>query len=604
MRAFNLLLAFCLVYLGASAQTSLRPLERSISLELTGESTKQALNKVELLADVKFAYKTDIVSDSDRLQRSYSNKTVREVLDDLFQGAVMYVEKGNYIILKNAPKPKETEIISDGYVINSLTNEKIAFASVYDSVNLEATISDEYGYYKLKLTKRSNLRLTASKHGYMDTVVLLRSDGGSQNIYLTPLNYTSDVQKESEELEEKVKKVPLIRLNQRQKATVENIKENFTRSAQVSLVPMVGTNGVMSPSTTVDYSFNVIGGLNGGVRVLEIGGIFNTVWDTVQYAQIAGVFNAVGGPQYGAQLAGFANFNGSSFEGAQISGAVNVTTGPFYGFQGTGIGNVTTQNIDGVQLSGIGNYAGDSSDVVQLSGIANYASQHSRGAQVAGIVNVADKNFIGTQVAGISNYSRCGFTGSQVAGIVNIAGHINGTQVGLINMNDSINGVPFGFISFSRKGLHQLEVSGNELTHANIAFKTGTNQFYNSFIGGVRFDANSAPTWGYGYGIGTSVRAGKKNRVFFDFQSVNHIKDGNRGLALNNKLTISYQIQLAPKVALAIGPSANIFVLDTTQGHDVDHFLGMVPYSIIDISFSNGLESRAWVGGHIALRLF
>ncbi|MCR9173939.1 MAG: carboxypeptidase-like regulatory domain-containing protein [bacterium] len=604
LRKVYLSLLFLVAHGQLMAQTNVPPLERVISLELKGQNSREALMEIEPLVNVSFTYRSALVPANDRLQRTYIEKTVREVLDDLFQGRLIYVERGDYIALKAAPVQKPTELITDGYIIDALTKEKIPYASVYDSTSLEATISDEYGYYTITIPKRENIELKAAKYGYRDTSVVLKSEGGSQNVYLMPTEEMIDRSKDSADFEEKVKRVPLIKLSKEQKATIENIKENFRKSAQVSLLPIIGTNGVMSPSTTVDYSFNILGGLNGGVRVAEIGGIFNTVWDTVKYVQVAGVFNAVGGPQYGAQVAGVMNLNASSFEGAQVSGVLNLTQGPFEGAQVAGIGSGVFGSFDGAQVSGIAGYVGAESDVVQVNGIAGYVGNDSRGAQISGISNVAEKNFIGSQVAGISNYARDGFIGTQFAGIVNVAGKMTGSQIGLINVNDSINGVPFGFISFSRKGLHQLELSSNELTHVNVAFKTGTNQFYNSFIGAARFESERSPTWGIGYGVGSSVRARKKNRVFFDLQSVNHFRDNQWGLALNNKLTISYQMQLAPKIALAVGPSANLFLIDNASSHDVTYLSGIAPYTIYDETTASGLRMQSWVGGHVALRLF
>lgn len=603
MMKISILSLFVLLFGTANAQNHLPALERKVTMELTGQSSKDALLMMEPLANINFGFRSELVRKDDQLHRSYVDKTVREVLDDLFQGSLEYKVKGTYIILKAAPVQKPTEIIADGYVIDAITKEKVPFVSVYDSTSLAAAISDEFGYYQLTMEKRENIELRATKYGYRDSSVILGPEGGTKNVYLMPTDDMLNRSKDSTEFEEKVKRVPLIKLSKEQKATIENIKENFRKNAQVSLLPIIGTNGVMSPSTTVDYSFNIIGGLNGGVRVAEIGGIFNTVWDTVQYVQIAGVFNAVGGPQYGAQIAGITNLNGSSFEGAQISGVLNLTQGPFDGFQGSAIGNATLNSFDGVQVAGVGSYAGAESDVVQVNGIASYIESNSRGAQISGIANVAQTNFKGSQVAIISNHARNGFVGTQFS-LINVAERMSGSQLGFININDSINGVPFGFISFSREGLHQIELSSNEITQANVAFKTGTNQFYNTFIAGARFESERSPTYGIGYGIGSSVKAGKRNRVFFDLQSVNHFRDNQWGMALNNKLTISYQMQLAPKIALAVGPSANLFLINYGSNHDVNYFSGIAPYTFYETTTSGGLLTQAWVGGHVALRLF
>lgn len=587
-----------------SAQTTIPPLERTVSLELNGESTKKALQMMEEQAGLNFGYRSDIVKENDHLQRIYKEKTVREVLDDLFQGELVYREKGNYIILKISPEPKATEMLIEGYVFSAETGDKIPYASLYDSTTLEAAISDEYGHYSLMISNRKSLALVASKYGYEDTIVQVDASGKTyQNIYLNPIIDTSQTAEDSTNFWKRLENWKIFKLSEEQRSTIRNFKDNFKSEAQFSLIPTIGTNGVLSPSMDVDYSFNLLGGLNGGVNVLEIGGLFNAVWDTVKYAQIAGGFNFVGGPQYGAQVAGIANLNGSSFDGAQVSGVLNLTEGPFYGFQGSGFGNIALDKVDGVQVAGFANYAGDSSDLVQVSPVANYVAHDSRGVQVSPVVNFAGKNFIGSQVSVLCNYAEDGFIGSQT-GLFNVANTMSGTQFGFMNFNDSINGVSVGFFSFSRKGLHQLEISANELTYLNLAFKSGTNQFYNSFLGGVRFGDGISPTWSLGYGIGTSVRGGGRNRIFFDFQASNLFRENQFDLALNTKFTMSYQFHLANKVSLAIGPSANLFAVDMGGNHNSNYFQSLSPYTLYDRVTTGGLGIQGWVGGHVSMRLF
>lgn len=587
------------------AQENVPPLERQISIELKGNSSKEALEFIEVSAALNFGYRTDLVPDANRLERSYTNKTVRQILDDLFQGTLVYKEKGNYIILKKAELPKETEIVLEGYVFNAQTGDRISYVSIFDSLSLESALTDVYGHYSLTLQKKDTVYLKASKYAYFDTLIpIIAGQSGLQNVYLTPKFDSLSTVRDSSRFQREFPNWRFPKLSEEQKATIENFKENFKRKAQFSVLPMVGTNGALSPSTDVDYSFNLIGGLNGGVNVVEVGGIFNADWDTVRYVQVAGITNIVGGPQYGAQVAGVVNLNGSSFDGAQVAGVLNFTQGPVYGFQGAGIGNATFGPIDGVQVGGVANYAGSESNTVQVSGVANYIHTNSAGTQISGVANAASNDFRGVQIAGVCNYAEDGFKGSQISGLVNVAGRMTGTQLSVFNFNDSIDGVPIGFFSYSRKGLHQLELSANELTHLNVAFKSGTNQFYNSFIASTRFEPNRTPTWGFGYGIGASVRAGKRNRLFFDAQSVNHFRDNGFGLALNNKLTISYQFQLAKKVGLAIGPSANLFIIDLGDQHDIGYFQNMAPYVLTDQVTNGGLQFQSWIGGHVALRLF
>lgn len=595
---------FNLIGFIGSAQAIIPPLERTITIELNGESSKKALQMMEQQGGFNFGYRSDIVKENDHLQRIYKEKTVREILDDLFQGTLVYREKGNYIILKISPEPKAMEMLIEGYVFDANTGDKVPYASLYDSTTLQAAISDEYGHYSLVISDRKTLRLVASKYGYQDT--LIRVDTSSrtyQNVYLNPIIDSTISLEDSTSFWKRLENWKIFKLTEEQKSTIRNFTDNFKIRSQFSVLPTIGTNGILSPSMDVDYSFNLLGELIGGVNVLEIGGLFNAVWDTVKYAQIAGGFNFVGGPQFGAQVAGIANLNGSSFEGAQVSGVLNVTEGPFYGFQGSGFGNVVIGKIDGVQVAGFANYAGDSSDLVQVSPVANYVARNSRGVQVSPIINFADEDFRGSQVSLLSNYAEDGFIGSQT-GLFNVTNEMTGTQFGFMNFSDSISGVPFGFFSFSRKGLHQLEISANELTYLNLAFKSGTNQFYNSFIGGARFGDGVAPTWALGYGVGTSVRGGGRNRLFFDLQAANHFREKQFDLALNTKLTISYQFRLADKIGLAIGPSANLFTVDLGGNHNSNYFQSLAPYTLYDHVTSGGVSLQAWVGGHVALRLF
>jgi hypothetical protein len=227
------------------------------------------------------------------------------------------------------------------------------------------------------------------------------------------------------------------------------------------------------------------------------------------------------------------------------------------------------------------------------------------GAQFAGVANYSRKSSIGGQFAGVFNKSEDTLIGAQVAGLMNIADHVDGAQVGIINISNSIDGVPVGFFSFSKRGLHQLEISTNEIFQANLAFKTGVNQFYNSFIGGVRFDGSSNPAIGLGYGLGTSIGISRRSRLFFDAQAI-HIHKHKispflrpNGLA---KVSLSYQWQVTPLFAIAAGPSFNVLFTEEAwiSGTTISK---VAPYSFYTFADSE-YRLQSWVGGHIALRFF
>ncbi len=600
-------IAICSLFSWSQENNVLPPLERSLSIKLVSNSAKEALKIMEDQGKFSFAFKTDIVDSSHRLSRTYQNQTTREILDDIFQGEITYSNKGNYILLKKSPKLKVQEVIIEGYVFDLTTGEKITYATIYDTVSFTSTISNEYGHYSLKLSNPEEAYLNVKKIGYRDTSLRIAKSGTEIiSIRLQPLNTDSLVSydKDSSYSLSKIKNIKFLKISDERKANILNFKDQLKTKLQVSLIPSIGTNGLLSSSTAVDYSFNIFGGITGGVRKLEIGGFFNIDVDSVHYFQIAGFLNAVGGYQHGLQFAGFTNLNYDSFKGGQFSGFLNFVRKDFHGIQASGFGNVTLGKFNGIQAAGFFNVNTNSSRLIQLAGFYNYAGNNSTGIQIAGFMNFAGKNFKGSQLAGFLNYTRKDFKGIQVAGFLNIASNVKGSQLSFININDTISGIPIGFFSYSRKGLHQIELSTNEILPLQLAFKTGINSFYNSFIGGIRTNRNSAPIWAFGYGIGTSVRFSDKSRMYFDLQAMslqqNKFSDGNN----LGKLTISYQYQIKKKFAISGGPSFNILSVKNASLTPGIKLVGITPYSLYSNTFAKDTNVQMWIGGHIALRLF
>lgn len=601
----------------------LPPLERTMNVKLVSHSVKEALRILETEGEFSFAYKTTIIDSTQRLYRMYQNQTTRQILDDIFQGELSYQAKGNYIILRASPKLKAQEVVLEGYVLDVITEEKIPYATIYDTLSFASTVSDEYGHYSLKMTNPSNSYLNVKKSGYIDTVMHINKTGAEiLTIRLRP-EFTEVVEVpviDSANFFTNLKNMKFLKISAERKANILNFKEQLKTKVQFSLVPTVGTNGMLSSSTVVDYSFNVVGGFNGGVRKAEIAGVFNIAVDTVQYFQAAGCLNMVGGYQKGVQLAGCANLNNDSFKGVQLAGLLNTVRKDFNGVQGAGFGNVTLGKFDGVQAAGFFNFKRDSGRVVQLAGFANYsenqttgvqtsgcvnyAGNHFKGAQLAGMANYAGQNFKGVQLAGFVNYAGKDFTGVQASGFINVATNVKGVQLSVININDTISGVPIGVFSFSRKGLHQLEISTNEFLPFQLAFKTGTNQFYNSFIGAMRTEKNSAPIWAYGYGIGTSFGVSTKSRVFFDLQAMNLQKATFTENNFLGKFIVSYQFQWKKKLAISAGPSFNLYVVREASTASGTDFRSIAPYSFYDYTNSFDANVQMWVGAHVSIRIF
>jgi hypothetical protein len=316
-----------------------------------------------------------------------------------------------------------------------------------------------------------------------------------------------------------------------QRSHARNLEENFYRPYQISFLPFLGTNHLLSGEVVNEISLNVLVGYSAGTRKLEIGGlvninrgrtegwqlggIANITGEEVHGVQIGGIVNAVRDSVYGVQIGGILNMNGRETQGIQIGGIANFVGDKLYGVQVAGIVNLNGKTVEGVQVSGITNLVQDKLQGVQMAGIANFNGGITEGIQGAGIANVSLKGLNGWQVAGISNITWGEVNGYQISSIFNFAQKINhGWQIGLINYVDSASNLrQIGLINFARKGGYKdLELSTNEMNFINFTVRSGTPYFYTLFRLGLRPTAER-PFWHYGYGVGFA-RFWKRNWNF------------------------------------------------------------------------------------------
>jgi hypothetical protein len=621
----TVILLFILQFSAAFGQEATPPLERKVTVSFDAIELKQALQKIELAADFSFAYKTGVFDEKMLINRAYINKTVREILDDIFQGSILMIGKGNYILLKANPKTEGSEITIEGYVMNAQTKEKIAFATVYETQTLSSAVSDEYGHYVLKLNGENQSFITAKKNTFQDTNLIFNpTDSRVVTLFLNPILQVSDsliteTPIDTTNFLTRFQRLKWLKFTDERKANMSNFKDFIQQKGQFSLLPKIGTNGKLSSATTVDYSFNLLGGVVGGVRKFELAGLFNIDVDTVKYGQIAGLFNVVGGHQSGVQIAGLFNSNLSDFKGVQIAGISNIVNkgvygiqiggiankvkGNFYGIQIGGIVNYNQEKTTGIQVGGISNFCSKNSKVIQIGGISNFCLERSKAIQIGGIYNHIAKNSSGIQIAGIANYAEKNYTGIQVSGILNKADTLKGSQIGFINYSNHITGIPVGFLSFSKSGIHQLEIATTESLPIQIGLKTGVPAFYNSLFLSGRF-TSSQNIFGLGYGIGSSVKLNDRNRFCFDLQSIYLVNSAHFDENYLNKFTVTYQFQVKKKFAVAIGPSLNLLTLRNIHANASSELKQIAPYSLYEKTTVNGRFNQLWIGGTVAIQLF
>ncbi len=421
----------------------------------------------------------------------------------------------------------------------------------------------------------------------------------------------------------------IISINLKSQNTVADTTKKTTatdtiyQNVQVSFIPYFGTNGVNAGKTINRFSLNIFAGHAMGVKGFEAGGFANITKADVRGFQAAGFANVVGRNVNGFQAGGFVNVVGKNVQGFQSAGFVNVVGGAYKGFQAAGFANVNRHNTQGFQAAGFVNVNGDTTtgatvagyvNVCQvhnagamIAGAINYAHYKSNGVQIAGLINHADTLSHTAQIGGLMNINAKGTTTAQIAGLVNITKNLGGLQLGFLNYADTVTkGIPIGFLSIVRKGgVHQLEVSFDELLFLNLSVRTGTRQFHNIFTSGINVAGGKNLMWTFGYGAGTTARLSNRLNLDVDI-TANHINKGKFNQSNSNlaKLYLGLEVAATKKFKVAFGPTFNVYVADTKGPKYGEFYSDVAPYSIFSQNYSNGYNIKGWIGGKIALRFF
>jgi hypothetical protein len=628
------------------------PLERVVSVDFTNERIDNVLKIISSKGQFSFAYNAAIINPNNTLSLRTTN-SVRAILNQIFRGTITYKSRGNHIILQKADLLDEApkSFILDGYITDRQTGAKISQVSIYEKTTLASTVSNPYGYYRIKLsTDIPTVRLEVRRKYYFgETVSISARQTHKLDIGLTPLPSQETLQPMiSRTSIDTTRPTPIIaqpvavaipvdstpapstssqasKIWDRSKSVLEETKNDFAdwfkstkqavhdanlagdsihRDIQFSLFPFVGTNHTLSGRVINRYSLNLVAGYSLGVTALEVGGFLNMVRGDVGGVQVAGFANVIGENMNGVQAAGF--FNGVRHDvlGIQAAGFGNTVIGNMSGVQAAGFYNMTMGKMtESIQAAGFGNIAVGEMSGFQLAGFTNVATSSMTGFQLSGFGNVTGGNMAGFQLAGFTNMVVGELAGWQLSGFLNYATKVvRGHQIALVNIAGSSETTPFGLFSYvHQNGYRRLEISTDEVMTANLTFKTGMPRFYNIFTGGSNLGMAGKPLWNLGYGVGTAVDL--KRGWMLNFDLTGNVLSGTDQFEWDNwntlvRLNMGIEKKLSRHIALAVGPSVNWFLSDNIRTKPATRF--DVPL-FTNPGFSNTF-STGWVGFQVALR--
>ncbi|HEY4109043.1 hypothetical protein [Puia sp.] len=562
MKRNTLILFLIVASLGVKGQPIL---DQSIQIAIDRQPLGHALEIIGTTGRFTFSYEGTILNKDSLVTLPSQTKTVREILDHIFNHRLEYRENGRYLILLPAtakPPPPPTEprhFTISGVILDESTGQKIPDASVYDPDRLIATLSRADGSFVIRLKSKGRpAALTISKEFYTDTTITLSPAAGQLTILLSPafsptpvtlspqsispdtisISWQADAAQVRTILKKDLVQVEMtgfgrILLSSRLKMQSLNLKKLFIqRPIQVSLVPRLSTNGPLNSQVTNKFSINLVGGYSAGLEGVELGGVFN-----IDRRKMVG-FQAAGG----------VNIAGDTVVGVQMAGAYNRALDTVKGLQAAGAAN-TARNVQGVQLAGGVNFA-----------------DHVNGSQL---------------------------------GVVNITRHLRGFQLGVINIADTSEGVSLGLFNFVKHGgIHELSLYANEFSPLNLAYRSGNKALYTIFSVGWNPD-NDRRSYYYGLGLGHRCPLGKKLSLDIEASEAHlapaALKSFGDGTWLH-RLNIDLHWKITKVFALSAGPSMAIYTPDK------DYFIqGHLYHPVTYSTFTFSGRNIGWIGWHAAI---
>jgi hypothetical protein len=325
-----------------NGQNNLPILERKITVKIVNQSMDKALNILAETAKFNFSYSSQIIKTTKIVSVYADNRTIKDILDQLFNSDITYQQIGNHLVLQKKIQSKQTSRIQSdkalnrydytisGYIRNVASGDGIKNVSVYNKASLANTLSGDFGYYKIYFSsKSSTVDLVVRKENFKDTTIQINfANNGVIESFINIETISSPALPRIEEPKHEgivivsdsnifapidsskttvidssitTKKSNLMWFDTLNQIKIEdtklgqwllgtynsviskNIRDSFQRDWQITFIPPFGTNGSLSGLVTNRVSFNTLIGYNGGLDGVEFGGIF-IIFATVFYS--------------------------------------------------------------------------------------------------------------------------------------------------------------------------------------------------------------------------------------------------------------------------------------------------------------------------------
>ncbi|WP_158860804.1 hypothetical protein [Lunatibacter salilacus] len=550
-------LFFAIVFLRGLPAFAQQYLQRQIVYEPSRElRLQEALEHLQDGNDFFFSYASTVIAVDDPAPVGLYTGSIGGFLAMALGAEYEFKEIPGYIIIRYAPKMLDVEAEIEkaekqttvkGFIRDFKTQESVAFASIYEHSQLVSTMSNQEGYFELKVKNpQSSIYVTLSKENYRDTsfMILPVVDIAGRNIQnrlrFSPQSGNADALEESF--------FGRLFIGFRQRVQRINLGGFFGETPyQMSLLPGIGSQGMFGSQMVNHFSLNLIGGYSAGTEGFETAGVFNINQQHTRGVQVAGMANLVGGEMQGVQVAGIYNTVFQKVDGIQIAG--------LYNFARSG--------SKGLQIAGLYNRS-DSTAGNQIAGLINTTNQ-TNGFQIAGLINHTTNQGGILQIAGLINNSG-GSVERQISGLVNRASNVSRFQLGLLNIADESN-YPIGLVNLVKNGRKSVSLAIDESATLQATLRTGGQKLYGILGFSYGLGNNRIP---FGYDVGFGLYLLENGEFSLDTEWVSRVStDFKSQTDHTSSFRLLPAFRLSSQTRIFVGPSINFTVLDYSPEKEI-----------------------------------
>ncbi|MGK7396011.1 MAG: carboxypeptidase-like regulatory domain-containing protein [Candidatus Cyclobacteriaceae bacterium M3_2C_046] len=177
-------------------------LDQPIDLSQTEGALRFFLEELEDKYGLQFSYSKQVVPMEKEVSLSQISLTLDQVLKELLQDTgIHYLLHQGVIILARAPAKDTRTCTVYGYVRDSTSRENLIGATVIDQVSHQGTITNNYGFFSLKLPA-GEVQLTTSFVGYKGRKINFWLDQDTTIQLLPSIPFLKEVEIYSEKVQE------------------------------------------------------------------------------------------------------------------------------------------------------------------------------------------------------------------------------------------------------------------------------------------------------------------------------------------------------------------------------------------------------------------